>query len=411
MLDILIVEDNTDKARKVKDFINNLPLSKKCNVTIVTDFVGAKSSLKSGSFDVLILDLLIPRSFGDQPSCDNGRRLLTDLFNKAEKYKKPNTIIGLTSYNELIPENKTFFEQHLTFLFSFNDLTWEKIVGDRLIYLQATKSGNILEHHSGLKFDIAFVAALHSPELDNVRDLSLNWDHFQVENDPVNYYRATMQAGEKRLNLICAAPSEMGMSASATLTTKIKSIFNPRIIFMVGICAGVEGKVKIGDTIVADPAFDYNFGRIIESDEGEESLLADVRQLRIEERILNELRHFGEDEQFFTSLRSAYKGNKTDTIPNLLIGPIGSGSSVVANNKVIEKIVTNGHRKLLGIDMETYGVYYAAQKTLTPSGPVVSIKTVCDFANKEKHKDFQDFCAYLSANICLEYIRRYFSKW
>lgn len=411
MLDILLVEDNPDKANAIKLFLEFLPLAVKCNLSISVDYVSAKEKLKANQYDLLILDLQIPRSFGDQPNKDGGKDLLTELHKREEKFKRPFNIIGLTSYKESILENKIFFDEHLAFILEFNDSSWKKPLEDKVLYIEASKVGNIFSFKSGLSFDVAIVTALKNPELEMVKRLPLEWVPFKVDNDPVSYFKSSIEVEGRKLNLICASATEMGMSASASLTTKIKALFQPKLIMMAGICAGVEGKANLGDLLVADPAFDYNFGKIIELDGKEKEFIADIRQLRIDERVVNELSELNDDKIFLTTLKEKFMGKKPAFSPAILIGPVGSGSSVIASSKFVNDIALSGSRKLIGIEMESYGVYFAAQKTLTPTGSVVSIKAVCDYANKEKSDDFQDYCAYMSANICLEYIKRYFSKW
>ena len=38
--------------------------------------------------------------------------------------------------------------------------------------------------------------------------------------------------------------------------------FKPKYIFMAGICAGIEGPVKLGDIIVTEQSWDYGSGKI-----------------------------------------------------------------------------------------------------------------------------------------------------
>ena len=48
-------------------------------------------------------------------------------------------------------------------------------------------------------------------------------------------------------------------------------------------------------------------------------------------------------------------------ISSLKCGALPSGSAVIASKEFIEKFVAPQYRKFLGIDMETYGVYYACK--------------------------------------------------
>ena len=59
-----------------------------------------------------------------------------------------------------------------------------------------------------------------------------------------------------------------------------------------------------------------------------------------------------------------------------------------------------GHsRKLIGIDMETYGVFYSSINCSKPRPyGVLSLKSISDFADPEKNDNYQKYAAFTSAN-------------
>ena len=55
-------------------------------------------------------------------------------------------------------------------------------------------------------------------------------------------------------------------------------------------------------------------------------------------------------------------------------------------------------RKLMGIEMETYGMYYAAAHSVEPRPKFwASIKSVSDYATIKKKDNFQEYASYTSA--------------
>ena len=70
-----------------------------------------------------------------------------------------------------------------------------------------------------------------------------------------------------------------------------------------------------------------------------------------------------------------------------------SGSAVVADSNTIKSAVGN-ESKIYGLDMEIYGVFYAAKKL---NVEVIAMKSICDFADDSKNDIFQPYCAYSSA--------------
>lgn len=73
--------------------------------------------------------------------------------------------------------------------------------------------------------------------------------------------------------------------------------------------------------------------------------------------------------------------------------------AVIASKDEIEKIKEHS-RKLLGIEMESYGMFYAAENAIAPRPIyVASLKSVSDFATIEKNNDYQDYASYTSAAL------------
>lgn len=78
---------------------------------------------------------------------------------------------------------------------------------------------------------------------------------------------------------------------------------------------------------------------------------------------------------------------------------MASGDSVVQNAAVIDMMIKNHLRQADGLDMETYGMYYAAQQAMLPKPIPICTKAISDFANKEKNDEHQSYAAYTSANF------------
>lgn len=92
-----------------------------------------------------------------------------------------------------------------------------------------------------------------------------------------------------------------------------------------------------------------------------------------------------------------------DKCSSIKIGAITTGSAVVANRDVIDAIIEPQYRKVLGIDMETYGVYFACEKS-GKNIKFVSMKAVSDLADVEKDDSYHKFCSYVSAKFAFELI-------
>lgn len=77
-----------------------------------------------------------------------------------------------------------------------------------------------------------------------------------------------------------------------------------------------------------------------------------------------------------------------------------SGAAVVAHKPTFDALLAQ-HRGILGLDMEAYAVAAAALGAGRPRPQTVIIKAVCDYADKDKEGDFQEYAASVSTAFAL----------
>lgn len=90
--------------------------------------------------------------------------------------------------------------------------------------------------------------------------------------------------------------------------------------------------------------------------------------------------------------------------PNRLhLGPVGAADQVIDDESRIVEIQRNW-RKLIGVEIETYGVYRACYESPDPKPRFVSFKSVCDFA-AAKSDSWQQYAAFTAAEFTAEFLR------
>jgi nucleoside phosphorylase len=90
----------------------------------------------------------------------------------------------------------------------------------------------------------------------------------------------------------------------------------------------------------------------------------------------------------------------------LHLGPLASGAAVLSDGLTAKRVIQQ-HRQLLGIEMEAYGVYAAADEAPAPRPQAFALKSVVDFADGEKDDRFQPFGAYVSARVLRHFAENY----
>ena len=176
---------------------------------------------------------------------------------------------------------------------------------------------------------------------------------------------------------------------------------------MAGICAGLEGAVNLGDAILGTPVWDWTSSKWGLDKEGNDCVLPDPHYMEVIPEIESRFRLFQDDKQFFDRVRTEWPATPPATALNIHVGPCASGPIVVADGKTLERLKTDQNRKILGLEMEAYGLYYSAKFAGLPRPIVMSVKSVCDFGDPRKNDAMQKYAAHTSAQILYEFLRRY----
>lgn len=93
---LLIVDDSIDRVNLIKDKISSSEICKYLSVIYCDSADGARAELTS-LFDLLVLDVLIPKKRNGIPQAKNSFSLLSDVCNSRKSYIRPRMIIGLTA--------------------------------------------------------------------------------------------------------------------------------------------------------------------------------------------------------------------------------------------------------------------------------------------------------------------------
>ena len=224
------------------------------------------------------------------------------------------------------------------------------------------------------------------------------------------YHRGRFEREGATVDVVASAADDMGMPAITALAMKLIYAFRPRYLAIAGIAAGVTG--EFGDILIADQSWDYGsgksyfrypFGRKWLGRFGRIVFQPAPVPIPISPLMKTKLGYFGmNDVQVRRSIRQRWRGIRPPGSITVRPGPVASGASVLQNRPLINEIKSH-NRKLVGIEMETYGVFVAARLSKHPQPLVVSMKSICDFGDERKDDDWQAYAAYTSAQYLYEF--------
>jgi nucleoside phosphorylase len=252
--------------------------------------------------------------------------------------------------------------------------------------------------------DVAIMTALKDPELDQV--LHIFSDDWSKEGrEGVVYNVCTITVQDLPITIVAASQNDMGMVPAAILATKTVRAWEPRIMAMVGVCAGVKGKVNLGDVVVGKQLFDYGSGKI----EGGQ-LTPDYQPMLLNEQVCSYALELAGSPETLADLKAQWptQTGKPDTELRAHVGPMASGAAVVATESVVVGIREH-KRSLLAIDMESYGMARAAAASARPP-LALAVKAVQDFADEVKNDDYREYAAFVSAQFLYRFLSEYWAQ-
>ncbi len=400
MLKVLIVEDNTEKLAKVVKGISSLDCCPLECIDEVRDAGNAKRKLKERKYDLLILDIALPAQIDSDPEPNGGISLLNEIVERDDVYHLPDHIVGLTAFESSKALAQADFDKELWSLIHFDATSeeWEQQLKGKIEHISAVRAQGNGEDE--FNYDLAVVTALNDPELKAVLDLDWKWKPVDIRNDHTIYHEGEFKTASGVKKVVAASARAMGMPAAAALSMKMIGLFRPRFMAMTGILAGTQGDTNLGDIIVASQCWDWGSGKHYKK-EGGAFFASDPTQVTLDTDIQGIVDRVEDNVTRLNEIRENWKGSKPESVLRLHQGPVASGASVIANGDIYAEI-QDQHRKLLGIEMEAYGVLAAAKLASNPKPKAFIAKSVCDFADEQKNDNYQQYASYTSAQALQE---------
>ncbi len=363
-----------------------------------------------------LLNAVKPRERTDQ------YRILSALYclgadNKPITVKSVNQLLKLHLSVADLPSNVSASLKHYSALVSPVDagpprlwlLTDAGIVRLRSMSGLALKKSNV---SSNFEYDIGVICALEDPEFTAVIEAlggRSSWKEIGDVRYSHLYRESSLQSSDgKTLKVVGTTSTSMGLTAAAIATTQLINLFKPRIVVMVGIAAGTKsGGKQFGDILVTDPSVDYNSGKVILED-GVRDFLPDPYPIGLNPRLRSLLLRYRRGDPLLEKIRLEWRGLSPSSRLAIYLGPLGAADQVIDDETRILEIQKNW-RKLIGIEMETYGVYRACHEAPEPKPRFVSMKAVCDFA-AQKTDSWQSYAAYVAASFAFGFLEAQWSS-
>lgn len=397
MLRILIVDDDSTKIGNIMNILKENPKINEEQIYYSLGLDDARKQLYSYKFDLLILDIQLPKKIGGSVNKDGGITLLDDI-KSIDRLHKPLHIIGISSQQDSLKDYGDVFTENTWTIIEYNQTEyWKNQLKSKISYIIKYKEQlTELENQRQYDYDVAIITAVAVEHEMMQKVINANWINKRIPGDPTEYLVGNLEDRYgKKLKLVAGTLLQMGMPAASVLTMKLIENFRPKFVIMVGIAAGNRSQgLNLGDIVVASESWDYGSGKLKESGDSSFLFQPAPQQIEIDIEIKEKLKSNYSLE--LQKIKAQFMGNTPTHSLTLHVGPMASGAAVIQSENYVNEIILSHNRKLLALEMETYGVYYAAKNARQPIPKPVSIKSICDFADQHKGDDFQKYAAYTS---------------
>lgn len=384
---ILILEDEDGKYDEIQSEI--LQIIPEAEIQHEKNWYGYTRAICSIKFDLILLDLLVPRSEKDATVEDHHEQLVETTRNYQSKSFSTPAIV-LTRYTEKSEDFVYDLNKVDINVIPFNGHgEWKEALKLKLLAAQPKK-----------KYEFVIVCALDK-EIDAFEGLTDTWGAVKTISGLVcREVQIDMYKG------VIVRAHRMGLVATAVVATMALERFEPRLICMSGICGGILGESEIYDVLVTQICHQHDAGKW--SNDGFRSEHYDIQvSVDVHNKLL-ELRSDTGLKEFLLEGLNAGKSELPDKMEWLTCNvkadvPTSSGSAVMAEDGKTSSLAS-GQRKLAGFDMEIYSLYEAAR--LAANRPAFfAAKTVVDDGGKNKGDKFHRIGCLLSAKFIVKAIR------
>lgn len=247
------------------------------------------------------------------------------------------------------------------------------------------------------EFDVLIVTALKVEREAVLAQLS---KPVKVQrDDSLTYYTSSIVVDESRTyTIVVISLLEMGNTEAAARTSLAVAEFKPRCVLIVGIAGGIESQVKLGDVIVADQIFYYELAK--QRADGKQDRR--TRVIPVNKRLLDRAHHY--DNLTWADAIGVERPDCVTRSPHPVhFGPIAVGEKVVIDPGLI-KDIQQLHSKMLGVEMESYGVAAAVGESKEQPA-FLSIRSVCDYADPSKNDGWHTYAAAAAAAFAVGFLR------
>jgi len=406
---VLIVDDEEAKLKDVERKLRKV-VAFDMEIDTRSTYEDGWDALKSNYYDLVVLDLLLPSLASATPDTKHSEALINVATSGSAKSYP--FVIGLTQDRQTYEEMMSSYSKRLLALelYSPSDDGWAKAIGLRMNDLveQRRQYREFASNFSVV--DLVILTARYDAEFVAILE-EIDWvgkkPNEQTDTTGMTFVESYANLGgtQRHIRLVCMA--QMGLSATAAISSRLISELRPKHLVMLGMCAGFRVEkaaqpAKLLDVMITREAVCWDEGKYVDDKSvGLDGFSYRPDPLALDQDLSDKFRHLIEtDVRSFDAVAQKIVSQSVnggplakladDIRPKPKVSQVrnASGMNVVSRREMIEQIVGR-NAGAASLEMEIYSVFQAARVHVGLRPKVICIKGVADFG-EEKEGDLYD---------------------
>ena len=255
-------------------------------------------------------------------------------------------------------------------------------------------------HHT----DVLLVTALKD-ELDMVLESESDWRY--QRDGRGSFYHTRQVKGNKGndFSVAVAHPTDLHGDFASDAASLLVTELRPRCFSMVGLCAGLRGRLGLGDVVIGERVFRYNTEKLKAFQEGkaeENDVFQNINTYNLSPLWIRKIKNFPSDWINTVKSRRPYRMLSEPENPKIHLAAMGTGNHVGENPELFP--MTASHvRKVLAVDAEAVAIGAVAE--IGKADLCIIVKSVADHVNDEGNDHLRFYAIETSYRFLMAFLK------
>ena len=267
------------------------------------------------------------------------------------------------------------------------------------------------------RVDIGILTVI-PPELDAARSALGSLKRVKEEPGGTVYWHGVVRSTLRECDytVVLAGIGAAGTSSTASLASQMIERYRPSVVLLVGIAAGMRGKVRIGEVVLSERVVAYEMEALVADKDGVRTVEPRPEMSRVSHGILQDMINYQPDAKRLTLLfkriegtfpraprgkKKAWQGHVASSVTCKAQVTIASGDKLLRDPGKLRELRRDKHGKIEAGEMEAAGLVEACR---VANIPWLVVRGISDFGDDFKNDEFHTLASKTAATVMADFV-------